>query len=149
MNGNTDAGAGPLDRLASLLDFLSSLDQKLPAAFESLEAMRRELDELGRLRPAAEDLVADVRRRLEAFDRRAQADLEELKAALLDKLDQVDVKMLEARLDRIETTMGNIETATVNLNKTMAGSVEALPAWMTRKIKAEGEKVASEIHESP
>ncbi|HEX2240841.1 MAG TPA: hypothetical protein VHJ82_06860 [Actinomycetota bacterium] len=149
MNGNTGAGAGPLDRLAGIVEFVSSLDRRLLSAFEALDEMKRELGELGSLRSAGDELVADIRRRIDVFDRRAHADLDELKRALLEKLDQVDMRLIDARLDRIETTMANIETATVNLNKTMAGSVEALPAWMTRKIKAEGEKVASEMNESP
>ncbi len=147
MTDDTGTSAGPFDRLAAAVEFLTTLDRRLVTAFEALEEMRRQLQDLGTLGARGDDLIADVRRRIEVFDRRAHADLDELKAALLDKLDQVDVKTIEARLDRIETTMGNIETATVHLNKTMAGSVEALPTWMTRKIKAEGEKVATEIHD--
>ncbi|MFN2525923.1 MAG: hypothetical protein ABR505_06625 [Actinomycetota bacterium] len=144
MNEEGDSSASPIDRLASALGFFASLDRRLASAFESLEEMRRQLRDLGSLGARGDDLMTDVQRRIETFDRRAHSDLDQLKAALLEKLDQVDVKGFEARLDRIEVTMSNIEKATVSLNTTMSASVEALPGFMTRKIKAEGQRVGTE-----
>lgn len=148
MIDETNPAPGPLDRLASAVEFFASLDRKLASAFDALDEMRRQLRDLQPLGARGDELIADVQRRIDSFDRRVNRDLDELKAAGLAKLEELDLKGLGARLDRIEVAIYNIEKATVSLNKTMSGSVEALPGFMTRKIKAEGERVQADGPES-
>jgi hypothetical protein len=122
------------DRVGNLVELLTTLDKRILATLDSLEEMR---SAVGTLSTGGEDLVADIRRRMDSFDQRINADLDEIKAELLTRLGEMDG--FAERFDRLESSLGNIEKATVHLDQTMSGMVESLPDFLSRRIKPEGE----------
>jgi hypothetical protein len=88
------------------------------------------------------DRVGDLVEFFTTVDKRVLATLDSLEemrssmAELLSKLDQME--SFADRFDRLETSLANIERATVHLDETMSGMVESLPDFMSRRIKSEG-----------
>jgi hypothetical protein len=134
------AGGSPLskvtDRVGNLVELLTTLDKRILATLDSLEEMRSAVSALDSLSTEGEELVADIRRRIARFDERINADMDEVKSELLSKLGQMEG--FEDRFGRLETSLANIERATVHLDQTMSGMVESLPDFMSRRIKLEG-----------
>jgi hypothetical protein len=126
------------DRVGNLVELLTTLDKRILATLDSLEEMRSAVGALDSLSTEGEDLVADIRRRMARFDERLHADMDEVKAELLSRLGQMEG--FEDRFERLETSLANIEKATVHLDQTMSGMVESLPDFMSRRIKQEGEE---------
>jgi hypothetical protein len=122
------------DRVGNLVELLTTLDKRILATLDSLEEMR---SAVGSLSDGGEDLVADIRRRMDSFDERINADMDEIKTELLARLGEMDG--LGDRFDRLELSLSNIEKATVHLDQTMSGMVESLPDFLSRRIKPEGE----------
>jgi hypothetical protein len=87
-------------------------------------------------------LAADLRARIEKTDARINRDLDDLKAALMAKIGEVDLSDIGPRFQRLEEAILNIEIATVNLDQTFEGALEMLPSFMTRRVKDEGRKNA-------
>ena len=121
------------DRVGNLVELLTTLDKRILATLDSLEEMR---SAVGSLSDGGEDLVADIRRRMDSFDERINADMDEIKTELLARLGEMDG--LGDRFDRLELSLSNIEKATVHLDQTMSGMVESLPDFLSRRIKPEG-----------
>jgi hypothetical protein len=69
--------------------------------------------------------------------------MDEVKAAILAKIGELDLSGLGPRLDRLEQALLNVERATVNLDTSVAGALEALPGFMQRRVK-DGKKSAAE-----
>ena len=122
------------DRVGNLVELLTTLDKRILATLDSLEEMR---SAVGSLSDGGEDLVADIRRRMDSFDERINADMDEIKTELLARLGEMDG--LGDRFDRLELSLSNIEKATVHLDQTMSGMVESLPDFLSRRIKPEDE----------
>ena len=127
-------------RVGSLIELLTTLDTRVLGALDALDNMQRSVTAFDPVSEEADQLVADARLRLASLDDRLRKDMDELKAALLAKLDELDVTSLGPRLDRLERAVFNIEKATIGMNRTLEGSVEALPGFMTRKIKEDGRR---------
>lgn len=123
------------DRVGNLVELLTTLDKRILATLDSLEEMRLAAGALDSLSADGEDLVADIRRRIARFDERFNSDLDEIKAEVLSRLGEMEG--LGDRFDRLESSLRNIEQATVHLDQTMAGMVESLPEFMSRRIKTE------------
>jgi chromosome segregation ATPase len=124
------------DRVGNLVELLTTLDKRILATFDSLEEMRSAVSALDSLSTDGEDLVADIRRRMARFDERLHADMDEIKSKLLSSLGRMEG--FEDKFERLETSLANIERATVHLDQTMSGMVESLPDFMSRRIKSEG-----------
>lgn len=127
-------------RVAALIELLTTLDTRVLGALDAIDNMQRSVTAFDPVGEQADQLVADARLRLASLDDRLRKDMDELKTALLAKLDELDVKSMGPRLDRLERAVFNIEKATIGMNRTLEGSVEALPGFMTRKIKEDGRK---------
>jgi hypothetical protein len=145
----SDQSDGPLDsiarlpqRIASLVELVTNLDQRVIAALDSIEAMQRSVGTFEPVAGEADELIADLRRRIAATDARVNRDMDEIKGVLLAKLGELDLGELSSRIDRLEKAILNIEQATVNLDKAFEGGLELLPDFMTRKLKGEGRKKA-------
>ena len=142
VEARSDAGGlgGALERVSALVELLATLDLRVRAALESLEDMHGTVtgfDELGR---RGELLVDDVRARVANLDDRLNRDLDDVKAKLLAKLDELDLSGWDERIERIERAVFNIERATVDLDRAVEGSLEMLPDFMTRRLRSEGDK---------
>lgn len=144
-----DDGAGVGDpllrlpqRIGNVVELLTTLDTRLLNALDALDNMQRSVSAFDPVSEQADTLVADTQQRLASLDARLNRDLDELKAAILEKLDELDVTALGARFDRLETAVFNIERATLSLDRSFEGALELLPDFMTKKMKLEGNKVA-------
>lgn len=129
--------AGPLGRLGNLIDLVTTLDVRVGAALDGIEDMRARMASIDGVSTSAESLVEELRSRLAGLDSRLNSDLDEIKAALLARLGELD--SFPARLDRLELALVNIERATVNLDHQMTGVVEALPDFITKRMAPQPE----------
>ena len=154
---------GLLDRLGNLVELITTLDVRVTNALEGLEEMRSSVTGLDPVRDDVEVLVADLKTRLDTWDRRLARDLDELKtlaieklngvdelkAALLAKIEEVDVSDITTRFDRMETALMNVERATVNLNNIVQGGMEALPNFVSKRVQADARKQAAATPAEP
>lgn len=129
-------------RIGNVVELLTTLDTRLLNALDALDNMQRSVSAFDPVSEQADTLVADTQRRLAALDDRLNRDLDELKAAILGKLDELDVTSFGARFDRLESAVFNIESATLSLNQSFEGALELLPDFMTKNMKTDGNKVA-------
>ena len=102
-------------RLAALVELVATLDLRVRGALEGLEEMRRSVA------PLAEGL-------------------EEMRlsvAPLSDVMTKSDAVFddVNSRLDRLEASIANIERATVHLDETFQSSLEALPDFVSKRIR--------------
>ena len=144
-----DEGAGLAEsltrlpqRVGSLIELLTSLDQKIIQALDSLEQMRTSVTTFEGVGDSGDELVRDVRQRIAAFDERLNRDLDELRDTLREKLADLDLVGFNERLDRLEEAVFNIERATVSLDRAFEGGLEMLPDFITKRLKGEGKKEA-------
>src|SRR2546423_8199858 len=72
--------AGPLERVTAVAQLLTSLDRRLVEAFESISRVGAASEGLERFLEDGEDLVTDLRQRLDRLETRLNTDLDELKA---------------------------------------------------------------------
>lgn len=140
--GITDSLTRLPQRLVGLLELLTSLDTRVASTLDAIDEMKTSVTALDPAREDIERLIADVRTRVARTDERINADLDEIKAVLLEKLGELDVADLGARFDRLETAVFNIERATVNMDRNVEGSVSILPDFLTKRVRAEGKKEA-------
>lgn len=145
---------GPLERLANLVDLITTLDVRVTNALEGLEEMRTSVTGLDPVRDDVELLISDLKQRLDHWDDRLDRDLDELKrvaieklrgvddvkAAIMAKIEDVDLNDVNARLDRMETALLNVERATVNLNNIVQGGMEALPDFVSKRVQRDARK---------
>lgn len=149
-----ESGAGDAltrlpQRLGNLVELLTTLDQRVLNALDALENMQRSVAAFDPVGQQADVMMADVQRRIEAFDRRLNRDLDEIKATVLAKLGELDLTTMDGRLNRLEASIHNIERATVSLDQAFEGGLEMLPDFMTRKLKGEGKKKAPDPGAGP
>ena len=129
-------------RVATLLELLTSLDQRIIQALDSLEEMRTSVGTFEGVGATGDELVRDVQVRIERFDERLNRDLDEIREALMAKLAEVDVAGFNDRLDRLEQAVFNIERATISLDRAFEGTLEMLPDFITKRLKGEGKEEA-------
>lgn len=130
------------ERIATLVELVTTLDRRLLSALDGLEEMRTTMAGFEAVGASGDELIADLRERVARTDERINKDLDELKAAVMAKLDEVDIAGLGPRIDRLETAILNIERATVSMDRTLEGGVEILPDFLSRRVKKEGKKAA-------
>lgn len=144
-----DDGAGVADpllrlpqRIGNVVELLTTLDTRLLNALDALDNMQKSVSAFDPVSADADRLVSDTQQRLAALDARLTRDLDELKAAILAKLAELDLVSFGSRFDRIETAIFNIERATLSLDQSFEGALELLPDFMTKKMKTDGKRVA-------
>jgi hypothetical protein len=130
------------ERIAALVELVTTLDLRVRAALDGLEEMRTTVSGFESLGTEGDRLAADLRARIEATDARINRDLDDLKAALMAKIGEIDLTDIGPRFQRIEEAILNIEIATVNLDQNFEGGLEMLPNFLTRRVKDEGKKAA-------
>jgi hypothetical protein len=131
---------GLFDRLGNLVELLTTLDVRVTNALEGLEEMRTSVTGLDPVREDVEQLVSDLRKRLDVLDERLHRDMDDVKAVLMEKLGELDLDRLGPRFDRLEEAIFNIERATINMDHSLEGSVEALPDFLSRRVKDQKRK---------
>lgn len=150
---SADSG-GPLpigkavERVGGIVELLTTLDQKILRALDSLEEMQGRIAGFEDVGTDGRELIADLRDRFAATDARINRDLDDIKAVIMEKLGDLDVTGVGPRLDRLEESIYNIERSTTNLDKAFEGSLEMLPNFLSRRLQGEKKK-APETDESP
>ena len=129
-----------VERVSGIVELLTTLDQKILRALDSLEEMQGRVASFDDLGVDGRELVADVKTRLAALDERLNRDLDDVKDALMAKIGELDLAGFGGRLDRLEAAVFNIERATVNLDRAFEGGLEMLPDFLTKRLKAEGDR---------
>lgn len=130
------------ERVAALVELLTTLDLRVRSALDGLEEMRTTVTGFESLGTEGDRLAADLRDRIERTDARVNRDLDDLKAALMAKIGEIDLTDIGPRFQRIEEAILNIEIATVSLDQAFEGGLEMLPNFLTRRVKEEGKRVA-------
>ena len=98
----------------ALVELLTTLDLRVRGALEGLEEMRRSLG---------------------ALDERIDRDVDELRTLVRAKLDEIELDSMGARFDRLEAAILNIERATVHLDESFQSGLEALPDFVTKRLR--------------
>ena len=149
MRSMAEEGSGLADsltrlpqRVGSLIELMTTLDQRILQALDSLEEMRGSVSRVDAVGESGDDLVRDVRRRIATLDERLHRDMDEVHATLMAKLEELDPAGFNERLDRLEQAIYNIERATVSLDRAFEGGLEMLPDFLTKRMKVEGKKEA-------
>jgi hypothetical protein len=135
--------SGALDRVTALTDLLTSLDKKVIETLDSVQDMRSTLEGFQGVSGDAEALVADLRAKIDKVDARLDRDIDDIKAVLIEKLQGLDLNSLGPRFDRIETAILNIERATMNLETAMEAGLEAMPDFVSKRVREEMSKRGS------
>jgi hypothetical protein len=135
------ASPGPVERLTAIAGLVTTLDRRVVEAFDALSRVGAASDELERLTEETSDLMGDLRGRLDRLEARLYADLDELKAAALAKLGDLDVHQLGSRVDGIESSIRNIERAITRVDTLLEGVVETVPEFITRRVRARAGRV--------
>ncbi|MFL5798730.1 MAG: hypothetical protein ACJ77A_12465 [Actinomycetota bacterium] len=133
------------ERMAGIGRLLTTLDQRLLETFDTLDRVGEASAALDGLASDGTDLVADLRSRMERLDRKVRADMNELKQALLAKLDEVDLSGFDERLQGLEVSIRNIETAVTRMDRVVEGAVEGAPGFVKRRVREGEADVAEEI----
>jgi hypothetical protein len=136
---------GVAGRVAGIGRLVATLDQRLIETFDTLDRVGEAAGALDGLVDDGTDLVADIRARMDRLDRKVRTDMNELKHALLAKLDEVDVGALTKLLDGLETSIQNIETAVTRMDRVVEGAVEGAPGFITRRVREGEQEVAEEL----
>jgi hypothetical protein len=142
---STGNGVGSVGgRVANVGKLLSTFDRRLLDAFDTLDQLGETARGLDVLSADGEALVADLRERVDRWDAKLEADLAELKSALLAKIGEIEVGSLNGRLTTLEMSIKNIEAAVTQLDTVVEGTVEAAPDFVTRRVRKTTAQVADE-----
>jgi hypothetical protein len=141
---DTSTSSGPVERITALAGLVATLDRRVVEAFDALARVGSASAELERLTEETSDLMADLRNRLDRLEARLYSDLDELKAAALDKLGDIDVRALGGRIDNLEVSIQNIERAVTRVDSLVEGVVDTVPEFITRRVRARAERVEEE-----
>lgn len=145
-------------RVGEMVELVTTLDRRIAAALDAVAEMNASMARLDDVGADGRVLVAEMRERAAALDERLNRDLDTLRDAVLAKLDSLDAvrdAVLEkvgsldtdtigARFDRMERALFDIERATVSLDRRLEAALEALPGFMTRRVKDEEAKAGSD-----
>ena len=142
MNDGDGAGltgllSGAVGRITALTDLLANLDQRIITTLDSVDDMRTTMAGFEAVGDSSDRLIADLQVRIEQMHERLDRDMDEIKAVLLAKLGDLDLSGLGPRFDRLEQAIFNIERATVNLEIAMEGGLDAMPEFVSKRIKSE------------
>jgi hypothetical protein len=137
--------SGPLARVTSLAQLLATLDRRVLEAFDTLDRIGSASGSLQRLTEDGEDLVADLRRRLDRLEARLHTDLDELKGAVLAKLDGLELGEVRGRFDALESSVQTIERAVTRVDGIVEGLVDTVPDFIARRVRLRADRVEHEL----
>jgi predicted RecB family endonuclease len=126
---------GAVERVTALTDLLTSLDRKVIETLDAVKEMRVTMDGFQGLSDSSDELVADLRVKIDRIDARLNKDLDDIKVVLIEKLEGLDLTSLGPRFDRLEAAVLNIERATMNLETAMEAGLEAMPDFVSKRVK--------------
>ena len=127
--------SGAVERVTALTDLLTSLDKKVIETLDSVKEMSATLEGFQGVSGDTEDFVADLRVKVDRIDARLNRDLDEIKEVLIEKLNGLDLTSLGPRFDRLEAAVLNIERATTNLETAMEAGLEAMPDFVSKRVR--------------
>ena len=134
---NGDArGAGPIQRVTAMASLVATLDRRIVDLFDTLEQLRSATPGLSQLSDEGADLIAYLRSRMDRIEAKLRIDADEVKNALLAKLDGIDLQGLAIRMNRVEQAVFNIEAAVTRLDRLAGGMVESAPDFIARRVKS-------------
>lgn len=122
-----------VEQLTAPVRLLTGLESLLRRVVVAVEAMRASVARLEMLAEPAADLLPDARQRMVELDERVHREMDEAKRLLLERVGQLD-DLLE-RFERVEASLANIERATVQLQRSVSGAIEALPDRLTERVR--------------
>ena len=129
-------------RVGSLIELLTTLDQRILATLDSVDQMSSSVSRFDGLGDSGDELVRDIRERMAKLDDRLNRVIDEVHETVMAKVAEVDIKGFDSRLERLERAIYNIERATVSLDRSFEGGLEMLPDFLTKRMKSEGKKEA-------
>ena len=127
--------SGAIERVGALTELLTSLDKKVIETLDSVREMRTTLDGFQGVSGDTETFVADLRVKVDRIDARLNRDIDDIKAVLMEKLNDLDLNSLGSRFDRLEAAVLNIERATTNLETAMEAGLEAMPDFVSKRVR--------------
>ena len=129
-------GGGPIRRVTAMASLVATLDRRIVDLFDSLEELREATAGVTKLSEEGTDLVADLRSRMDRLEAKLRVDVDEIKHAVLSKLDDVDLDGFGERMNNVEKAIYNIEGAVTRLDRLVSGMVESVPDFITRRVRA-------------
>ena len=129
-------GGGAIRRVTAMASLVATLDRRIVDVFDMLEELREATAGVSRLTDDGTELVADLRSRLDKLEAKLRVDADELKNAVLSKLDGIDLEGFGERMNAVERAIFNIEGAVTRLDRLVSGMVESVPDFITRRVKS-------------
>ena len=136
---------GPIQRVTAVASVVATLDQRIVDLFEALEELRTSAGSVSQLSDDAAELMADLRARMDRLEAKLRIDSDELKNAVLAKLDDVDIENFGERMSGVEKAIFSIEAAVTRLDRLVSGMVDSVPDFITRRVKSRSVQAADEL----
>src|SRR2546429_108717 len=83
-------GGGPISRVTAVASLVATLDRRIVDLFDSIEELREATAGVSRLSEDGAELVTDLRSRLDRLEAKLRIDVDEIKNAVMSKLDAID-----------------------------------------------------------
>lgn len=122
-----------VEQLTAPVRLLTGLETLLRRVVVAVEDMRASVAGLEMIAKPAGELLPDARERMVKLDERVHREMDEMKGLLMERVGQLD-DLLE-RFERMEASLANIERATVQLQRSVSGAIEALPERLTERVR--------------
>ena len=136
-----DQDGGLRERVVALTGLIATLDRRLVDAFETLDRVNAASAQLDELLDEGTDLVGDLRDRMDRLEARLNADLDEIKGAVMAKIGDLDIDSAKNRVDRLESSVQNIERAVTRVDGLIEGVVDTVPDFITRRVRSKADRV--------
>jgi predicted nucleic acid-binding Zn-ribbon protein len=136
--------AGPRERIVALAGLLTTLDRRVVDAFDTIARLGEASEGLDRLLEDGSNLTEDLRARMDRLEARVNADLDEVKEAVMAKLADLDLRTLRGRIDTLEGSIQNIEKAVTRVDGLIEGLVETVPDFITRRVLSRADRIEEE-----
>jgi hypothetical protein len=119
-----------------MASLIGTLDRRIVDLFDTVEELRQATAGVSRLSDDGQELIADLRKRLDRIEAKLRIDADEVKHAVLTKLEGIDLDGTGERLGAAEKAIFNIEAAVTRLDRLVSGMVESVPDFITRRVKS-------------
>ena len=104
--------------------------------FESLDELREATAGVSRLSDDGQELIADLRARLDRIEAKLRVDVDEVKSLVLEKLEGIDVEGFGERMVEVEKAIFSIERAVTRLDSLVGGVIDTVPDFITRRVRS-------------